>query len=55
MTSLQRHLLFNFFENVNFSSSYKGLSAHQIWFTKSKVTEGHEIWVTKNLGHEKQS
>ena len=21
-----------FFENVNFSSSYKGLSAHQIWF-----------------------
>ena len=29
-----------FFENVNFSSSYKGLSAHQIWF---------------NLGQGKQS
>ena len=24
--------MFNFLENVNFSSSYKGLSAHQIWF-----------------------
>ena len=32
MTSLWRHLLFNFFEKVNFFSSYKGLSAHQIWF-----------------------
>ena len=40
MTSLCRHLLFNFFENVNFFSSYKGLSAHQVWF---------------NLGQGKQS
>ena len=40
MTSLWRHLLFNFFENVNFCSSYKGLSAQQIWF---------------NLGQGKQS
>ena len=32
MTSLWRHLLFNFFENVNYYSPYKGLSAHQIWF-----------------------
>ena len=32
MTSLWRYLLFNFFENVNFFSYYKGLSAYQIWF-----------------------
>ena len=32
--------MFNFFENVNFSSSYKGLSVHQFWF---------------NLGQGKQS
>ena len=30
--SLGRHLLSNFFENVNLSSSYDGLSPHQIWF-----------------------
>ena len=33
-----------FFENVNFSSSYKGLSAHQIWFNlgqgKAKLRRG---------------
>ena len=40
MTSLWRHLLFDFFENVNFSSSYKGQLAQQIWF---------------NLGQGKQS
>ena len=40
MTSLWHHLLVNFFENINFSSSYKGLAAHQIWF---------------NLGQGKQS
>ena len=33
MTSFGCHLLFNSFENVNSSSSYEGLSAHQIWFS----------------------
>ena len=32
MTSFMTSLFVQFFENVNFSSSYKGLSAHQIWF-----------------------
>ena len=38
--------LVQFFQNVNFSSSYKGLSAHQmcfIWVKESKVTEGGGI------------
>ena len=30
--SLSRHLFSNFFENVNLSFSYDGLSPHQIWF-----------------------
>ena len=32
ITSLWRHLWSNFFENVNLSSSYDGLSPYQIWF-----------------------
>ena len=30
-----------FFENVNFSSSYKGLSAHQIWFTLGQAKQSY--------------
>ena len=32
ITSLWRHLWSKFFENVNLSSSYDGLSPYQIWF-----------------------
>ena len=30
-----------FFENVNFSSSYKGLSAHQIWSNLGKGKQSY--------------
>ena len=43
MTSLWRHLLSNFFENLNLFSSYEGLPPHQfglIWVKEIKVTEG---------------
>ena len=32
ITSLWRHLLSNFLENINLFSSYDGVSSHQIWF-----------------------
>ena len=32
ITSLWRHLLSDFFEDINLFSSYDGLSSHQIWF-----------------------
>ena len=39
---LWRHLLFNFLKNVNFSSSYKGLSANQIWFNLGQGKPSYE-------------
>ena len=41
ITSLRRHLLSNVFENVNLSSSYNGLSPHQIWFNLEKGKQSY--------------
>ena len=49
--------MLNFFENVNFSSSYKGESAHQIWLnlgqgkTTSFIKENHFITAYKHISY----